>query len=216
MVFIEPEGYTTEAPMKPPAMLELIKDRRVVRRFDPGQPVSAQALERILEAALWSPLSIYHPLGRKFIALSGDERDRAVEILLRDHTVLKYIRFRYDNALIGHDEEWSRMAEYFGKTLGEAPVVVVALVQRDPHVDRQAHNLGASWCAAQNMMLQAAAEGLGSGVVTLGSPKVQGDLIEHLGLDPDQWMLACVVNLGYAAETPMPLQRPKEGIEVRG
>ena len=172
--------------MNPAAMFTLIKDRRVVRRFDPGRPVARETLDRILEAALWSPLSIYHPLGRKFIALCGDDRDRAVEILLRDHTILKYLRFRYDQALIGHDEEWSGKAEYFGKTLGEAPVVVFTLVKRDPHVDRWEHNLASAWCAAQSMMLQAEAEGLSSGVVTLGSPQVRGALIAHLGLDPEE------------------------------
>lgn len=201
--------------MKPVEMLDLIKRRRVVRRFDPGRPVGEPTLGRILEAALWSPLSIYHPRGRKFIALRGGERDRAVEILLRDHTILKYIRFRYESALIGHDEEWSDQAAYFGRTLGEAPAIVVAVVKRDPHLDRLEHNLGAAWCAAQNMMLQAEVEGLGSGVVTLSSRKVKGALIGHLGLDPDEWVLAYVLTLGRAAETPMPLDRPKEAIEVR-
>ena len=202
--------------MKPAKMLEIIKDRRVVRRFDPEEPVADEPLERILEAAAWAPLSIYHPMGWRFIALRGGERDRAVEIILRDHTILKYLRFRYENALIGHDEEWGLKAQYFGKTLGEAPAVVVALVKRDPHVHRQEHILGAAWCAAQNMMLQAAAEGLASGVVTLGSPKVRGTLVEHLGLDPDEWMPAYVLNLGRAAEDPPPLQRPQEAVEIRG
>ncbi len=201
--------------MKPAHVLELIKDRRVVRQFDPGTPVAEEPLGRVLEAALWAPLSIYHPVGRKFVALCGAARDRAVEIILRDHTILKYLRFRYENALIGHDEEWSRKAEAFGKTLGEAPVVVVALVKRDLHGDRQGHNLGAAWCAAQNMMLQAAAESLAAGVVTLGSPKVKAAVIEHLGLDSDEWTLAYVMNLGRAAETPIPLQRPQDAVEIR-
>ena len=201
--------------MKPAKMLELIKDRRVVRQFDPATPVAEEPLGRVLEAARWAPLSIYHPEGSKFVALCGAARDPAVEIILRDHTILKYLRFRYENALIGHDEEWSRKAEHFGKTLGEAPVVVVALVKRDPHVDRQGHNLGAAWCAAQNMLLQAAAEGLATGVVTLGSPKVKGALIDHLGLDADQWMVAYALNLGHAAETPTPLQRPEDAVEIR-
>ena len=202
--------------MNPAAMFSLIRNRRVVRRFDPDQPIAQEPLGRILEAALWAPLSIYHPLGRKFIALGGDERDRAVEILLQDHTVLKYIRFRYEQELIGHDEEWSEKAQYFGKTLGEAPVIVFALVRIDPHGERLRHNMGSAWCAAQNMMLQAEAEGLSSGLVTLGSPKVQGQLVEHLDLDPEQWVLAFVMNLGRAAEEPTPIHRPKDAIEIRG
>ena len=197
-------------------MLEIIKSRRAVRRFQPEEPVGEEPLARILEAALWAPLSVYHPQGWKFIALRGIERDRALEIITRDHTTLKYIRAMYEHALIGHDEEWSEQAQYFGKTLGEAPVVVVCLVKNDTHSDRLAHNLGAAWCAAQNMMLQAEAEGLGSGLISMGSPKVQGRLIEHLGLDPDEWRLAYLVNLGRRAETPEPLERRRDTIEIRG
>ncbi len=149
--------------MQPSEMLTIIKRRRVVRRFDPGAPVADDALRRILEAAIWAPLSVYDPQGWKFIALRGDERDQAAEIVERDHTILKYIRFMYEQALIGHDELWREKAEDFGKTLGAAPVVVVCLVQRDPHIGRQGHNLGAAWCAAQNMMLQAEAEMLAVG-----------------------------------------------------
>ena len=41
-------------------------------------------------------------------------------------------------------------------------------------------------------------------------------LVEHLGLDPDEWLPAYVMNLGHPAETPEPLDRPKEAIEIRG
>lgn len=202
--------------MQPSEMLKLIQRRRVVRRFDPGAPVADEALARVLEAAIWAPISVYEPQGWKFIALRGKERDEVASIVQRDHTILKYIRFMYEQALIGTDEPWREKAEDFGKTLGAAPVLVVCLVRRDPHVTRQGHNLGAAWCAAQNMMLQAEAEQLSSGVVSMGSPKVQGRLIEHLGFDPDDWVVAFVMNLGHRAEKPEPLERSKQAIEIRG
>lgn len=202
--------------MNPSTMLETIKRRRAVRRYRPDKPVGEERLGRVLEAAVWAPLSIYHPQGWKFVALRGDERDRAVEIITRDHTILKYIRFMYEHALIGHDDEWSQKAEYFGKTLGEAPVLVVCLVRRDPHVDRQVHNSAAAWCAAQNMMLQAEAEGLASGLLSMTSPKVQTRLIEHLDLEPAEWKLAFLLNLGYRDEAPEPMERTQDAIEIRG
>jgi len=192
--------------------LDVIKSRRVVRRFDPDHPVNEDSLNRILEAGIWAPLSIYHPQKWKFVAMRGEERDRAVDIIVEDHTVLKYIRYMYEQALIGHDEEWKQEAEYFGKTLGEAPVVVVCLVVYDPHIHKFGHNMGAAWCAAENMMLQAEAEGVQSGVISMASPRLQGELVQHLGFDADVWVPAFILNIGHSEEIPEPLERQIEGV----
>jgi len=66
------------------------------------------------------------------------------------------------------------------------------------------------------MMLQAQAEGLATGVVSLASPKVQVQLVEHFGLNPDEWTPAFAMNLGYAAESPEPAPRNMEAIGIRG
>lgn len=95
--------------MSPSKTLQLIRGRRTVRRFHPDQPVEAKRLDRILEAAVWAPLSIYHPQGWRFIALQRGERDKAVGIVTQDHTILKYVRHMYDRARIGHDEKWARL-----------------------------------------------------------------------------------------------------------
>lgn len=198
--------------MKATEFLDIVKSRRVVRRFHRDRQVAEDSLNRILEAAIWAPLSVYHPQEWKFVVLEGEKRDEAVEIIIKDHTVLKYIRYMYEQTLIGHGGEWKEEAEHFGKTLGEAPVVVVCLVKFDPHMHQMGHNLGAAWCAAENMMLQAEAEGLNTGVVSMASPKVQGKLIESLGFDSDEWGGAFVMNVGYGGEIPKPVERKTEGV----
>jgi nitroreductase len=199
-------------------LLDLIKQRRVVRRFDPGRAIEESALRRVLEAAIWAPFSVYAPQQWKFIATRGAERDAVTDIVSKDRTVLKYVRLMYEQAKYGGGDEakWSAAAQEFGKTLGGAPVVVVALVHQDPHGARFLHNTAAAWLGGENMMLQAQAEGLASGVVSLMSPKVQVHLVEHLGLDADEWAPAFVMNLGYAAETPEATPRDTTAIEVRG
>ncbi len=144
-------------------LLKLIQSRRVVRHFDRDREIPADALQRITRAALWAPLSIYQPQGWKFIVLSGNERERIGNMVREDHTVLKFVRFMFEQSSFKDEEEWTRMAEEFGKTLGNAPVMILCLVHFDYHSLKLTHNLSATWCAAQNMMLQAHAEGLQTG-----------------------------------------------------
>jgi len=204
--------------MNPNELLDLIKHRRVVRRFEPARAIDESALRRVLEAAIWAPVSVYGPQQWKFIATRGAERDAVVRIIERDHTVLRYVRHMYEQSRYGGGDEarWSATAQEFGKTLGGAPVVVVSLVRKDVHPDHSHHNTIAAWCGGENMMLQAQAEGLAAGVVSLTSPRVQAQLVQHLGLPPDQWTPAFAMNLGYAAETPEPTPRRMEAIGIRG
>lgn len=199
-------------------LLDLIKHRRVVRRFEPGRAIDESAIRRVLEAAIWAPFSAYAPQQWKFVAARGAERDAVVEIIRKDHTVLKYLRLMYEESSYGGGDEakWSAAAQEFARNLGGAPVVVVSLVHQDPHGRRLLHNTIAAWCGGENMMLQAQAEGLATGVVSLTSPKVQVQLVEHFGLDPDEWTPAFAMNLGYAAESPEPTPRHTEAIEIRG
>ncbi len=204
--------------MNPNELLDLIKHRRVVRRFEPDRAIDESALRRVLEAAIWAPFSVYAPQQWKFIATRGAERDAVVRIIEQDHTVLRYVRQMYEHSKYGGDDEarWSATAQEFGKTLGGAPVVVVSLVHQDLHEDRLHHNTVAAWCGGENMMLQAQAEGLAAGVVSLASPKVRAQLVEHFGLSPDEWTPAFAMNLGYAAEAPEPMPRDMEAIGIRG
>ncbi len=194
--------------------LKIIKQRRVVRKFDRNKGVPKDALDRMLEAAIWAPLSIYHPQEWKFIVLEGQKRDNAVEIITQDHTILKYIRFMYEQTSIGHGEKWKNMAEYFGHSLGDAPVLIVCLVRFDPHIHQFGHNLGAAWCASENLMLQAETEGLNTGIISMASPRIQHELIDLLEFNSDEWAVAYIINVGYGLKIPQPVEREKEGVII--
>ncbi len=192
--------------------LKIIKQRRVVRKFDKNKEVSKDALKRMVEAAIWAPLSIYHPQEWKFIVLEGQKRDDALEIISQDHTILKYIRYMYEQTTIGHGDKWKSMAEYFGHTLGDAPALIVCLVKFDPHIHQLGHNLGAAWCAAENLMLQAEAEGLNTGIISMALPRVQHELVDSLEFNSDEWAVAYIINVGYGLTIPSPTNRKKEGV----
>ena len=205
----------TPTAVRPQAMLRIIKSRRTVRRFQ-RKPVPAGALKRVLEAGNWAPFSAYAPQGRRLYALSGDEREAAAEIVKQCPAILKYFRIQYETAPYGHEQEWADKARDFGSTLGSAPVMIVTVVKVMRARFPMMHNMAAAWTATQNMMVQAAVEGLASGVVTFTTPQVQAALLQHLGLTPGEWIVANVLNVGYADEQPPAPPRPNDLIVMRG
>ena len=200
---------------RPQVVLRLIKNRRTVRSFQ-SKPVPLAALKRILEAGNWAPFSIYAQQGRQLFALVGAERDAAVEIVRQCPTVVKYMRFQYDAAPYGHEQAWAERAHEFGQTLWGAPVLIVTVAKVAQQRLSMMHNMAAAWVAAENMMIQAAAEGLATGVITFSTPKVQAALLQQLGLASGEWVVANVLNVGYPAETPNRQQRAQELIVIRG
>lgn len=208
--------------LTPQNLLKLIKRRRTVRKFDAKRVVSTARLKRILTAGTWAPYAAYYPQGWKFIALQGKVRDHAVAIVSKSKTILKYIRTAYEKAPWGAEAEsveehyWKEFARDFAKNLGNAPVLIVGLVPRDAAQSVQGHNLGSAWAAVQNMMLQAEADGLATGVVTFYSPAVERELVEFLGLLSEEWMVAFLLNVGYPLEKRKPEPRKKGLYEIRG
>jgi nitroreductase len=206
----------------PQSLLRLIKARRTVRQFDPDRPVSLGSLKRILTAGTWAPYAPYDPQGWRFIALKGSQRDPAVAIVTKSKTILKYIRAMYEAAPWGGEAEsepehaWKEFARDFAKNLGNAPVIIVGMAPWNEAQSIRGHNLGSAWAAAQNMMLQAEAEGLASGIVTFHSPIVEQELIEFLGLSNKNWMVAFVLNVGHPLEKPKAAPRKENLYTIRG
>jgi nitroreductase len=207
--------------ISPESVLQLIKTRRTVRKFDPAKPVNTESLKRILEAGTWAPYGPYHPQGWKFIALKGKLRDRAVSIITQSKTILKFIRTAYESSPWAaereskEEHEWKEFARDFAKTLGNAPVMIVSLVPQADAMSIRGHNLGSAWAAVQNMMLQTQAEGLNCGVITFHSPKVEIELIESLGLSHEEWIVAFSLNIGHASEIPPAAPRLEGLYEIR-
>ena len=196
-------------------VLRVIKGRRTIRRFR-AKPVPMGALKRVLEAGNWAPFSVYAPEGRRLCALVGEERDAAVEIVKKCPTIVKYLRAQYETSPYGHEQEWSDKARDFGRTMGNAPALIVTAVKITPERFPMMHNMAAAWTATQNMMIQAAAEGLATGVVTFSTRSVQAELVQRLRLTPGEWVVANVLNIGYADDKPRPPQRSNDLIIIRG
>ncbi len=202
--------------------LDLIKARRTVRKFDANRPVPEDAIQRVLEAGTWAPYSPYYIQGWRFIAFRGSERDKIAAIIVRSRAILKYLRYMYEHAPYGAEHEsweehqWKEMAHEFARTLGNAPVIILGFVPQDAHPTIRFHLLASAFAASQNMMLQATAEGLGSGLISFRSPHLEIELVQAAGLSPEEWRFTFALNLGYAAERPTPPTRASGLFSIKG
>jgi len=202
--------------------LDLIKSRRTIRKFDYTRAVPEDALQRVLEAGTWAPYSPYYIQGWKFIAFRGQARDTVASIIIRSRAILKYLRYMYEHSPYGaeheswEEHEWKEYAHEFAKNLGNAPVIILGFVPKDPHPTIRFHLLASAFAASQNMMLQATAEGLGTGLISFKSPHLEAELVLTAGLEVDKWSFVFAMNLGYAAERPSASPRQDGLIEIRG
>ncbi len=184
-----------------------------MRRFKP-EPVSPDVLNRLLEAAAWAPSAGNRQDWRFAVVTSDDVRRRMASAAERE----------WDAILAAHGsdgvvEELARYRSNFG-WFAEAPVVI-AVSCKVPE-GFLVHYLGAladdvagtqvsAAMAAQNLMLAAHANGLGSCCLT--APLVaEQELKRILGLGRRS-RIACLIAVGYADESPAaPARKPLDDI----
>ena len=176
-------------------ILDLIKRRRSISRFLPD-PVPRETIHRMLEAATWAP---NHHLTEpwEFIILEGPSRDQFAAIR-RD---FRLTLFRDPGA-----PEAQKAADKIYRDTAGTPVIIIITLQHatDPAV--AADDFGATFCAVQNMLLVAAADGVGTYPRTGGlihDPALRA----FLSLPPDREIVA-VVYVGYPAVVPERTRTP--------
>ena len=173
---------------------EVVRRRRMVRRFDPGRPVPAAALDQVLYAAQRAPSAGFSQ-GWDFVVLAGSqERDRFWEAATEPG--------RHDGA---HRDAW--LAGVSG-----APVLVLCLSDPGAYLDRYAEpdkgwtdRAPGRWpipywdvdtgMAAMLMLLAAVDQGLGA--LFFGVPPARHSAVRQVHGIPDNRRLVGVVALGH-------------------
>lgn len=194
---------------------DVISTTRSIRRIKPD-PVPADMLERVLQAAVWAP--------------SGGNRQPWRMVVVRDHGVKKklrdlyvdewatYVEFNMANVKNAAQEVQDRTAAALAPgtaladTLDQVPVIVMfvhdarLIYVTDDKLGRTSVVGGASlYPAVQNLLTAARAEGLGGVLTTLvcrREPEVQA----ILGL-PENWAVHAMVPLGWPRGGHGPLTR---------
>lgn len=161
----------------------VVTGRRSVRKFKPdGVPV--EKLDRIVEAGLWAP-SALNMQPWFFHVLTGAHRD---EFAILCRGIWDKLKPAIDKR---YGEEGVKLREPFYRDLGGAPVVIAIFADRDAGEDY-------AWVscamAAQNMLLAATAEGLGS-LYMAAQLLIKDEATEFFA--EDRRLIGCLL-VGYA------------------
>jgi F420 biosynthesis protein FbiB-like protein len=177
----------------------LIEARRSIRRYTP-QPVPAALVERLLEAAAWAP-SAHNRQPWRFAVLASAPARAALARAMGEQLARDRAADGDDPAIIAADV--ARSAE----RITTAPVAILACftaAEMDAYPDSrrgqaERHMAAQSLAlAVQNLLLLAAAEGLGA--CWLCAPLFcPGPVRQALNL-PADWEPQALVTLGFPAE----------------
>lgn len=156
------------------AVYRTIISRRDMRHFKAGTQVSAEVLQRLLEAAHWGP-SVGFMQPWRFIRIT----DHALRQAL--HALVEQERIRTAAALGERQEDFLKLKVEGMREAAELIAVCLA-DQREEHVfgrRTMPHmDVASVGCAIQNMWLAARAEGLGMGWVSLFDPVAVGQALK--------------------------------------
>jgi len=175
---------------------DAIARRTSTRAFAP-EPLPRHVIERLLASAVRAP---NHKLTEpwRFAVLTGDARRRYAEIR-REHRAK-----RFDDPTA--DDAKRAIEKTVRETLDTPAFVVVMCAVSDDPVRRE-EDYGATLMAIENLLVAAAADGIGSFLRT-------GGIMDHPGVKalaqvPDGHRIVGIVSLGYLANVPEPTPRKK-------
>jgi nitroreductase len=174
-----------------PQMLEIIAGRQSDRKYDP-MPVEIEKLERIIEAARMSP-SANNAQPWKFIVVT-------------DTGMLQKISEAASNKLLG-----------MNSFVSQAPAQIVLVREKSDIATRAAgvakkrdYSLIDIGIAAENICLQAEAEGLGSCIIGWFDEK---EVKKHLNI-PASKRVELIITLGYSVSSQREKKRKPAEVTV--
>jgi nitroreductase len=178
---------------------------RAVRRLKPD-PIAADVLHRVLEAATWAPTGGNVQPWRVVVVKDKTKKAALGALYLERWT--RYVEMHrrlIADALDDVKDRAERMlaaGDYLADHFGEAPAIAVfcfnpaGMTITDAGLDRISVVGGASiYTAVENFLLACRAEGLGCTLTTLLC-EVEPQVRELLGI-PEQWGTACAVPIGW-------------------
>jgi nitroreductase len=173
------------------SVYQALYDRRMAWKFK-DEPVPREAIERMLDAAVWAPNHRLTEPWRFFVLEKGSTaRQRAADLA-------------YEFALQRNNDPVR--AERARQTVLEPPVLVYVYCVPGPREEVSRENYAAVCCAVQNISLAGVAEGLAVTWET-GGPTRHPNLREILGAAED-WIMVAMLSIGVPAETPSSRRTP--------
>jgi nitroreductase len=184
---------------------EAMRTLRAVRRLKPD-PIPADVLHRVLEAATWAPTGGNRQPWR-IIAVTDAEKKTRLGVLYAERWIgfAKMYRKLLDTMPEPARQKTTKMlgaGDYLGEHFGEAPVICIfcfnpkEMAITDAQLDRVSVVGGGSvYTAVENLLLACRAEGLGCVLTTLLC-ECEPDVRELLNI-PQPWGTAAAIPIGY-------------------
>ena len=186
-------------------LYEAMSTLRAVRRLRPD-PIPADVLERVLQAACWAPTGGNQQPWRVIVVQDPERKQRLADIYGPEweRYTVGFLK-RLEAMPADQQPMWRRTmvaGDYLAENLAQAPAILMfcadfrAMAVTDAKLDRISLVGGGSvYPPVQNAMLACVAEGLGCTLTTLHCIR-EGEVKEALGI-PDKWATLAMVPLGY-------------------
>jgi nitroreductase len=186
-------------------LYETMSTLRAVRRLRPD-PIPADVLQRVLQAACWAPTGGNQQPWR-IIVVDDEERKQRLADIYRPEWERYAVGFA--KRLEAMPDEirpmWERTlkaGDHLAENLADAPVILLfcadfrAMAVTDAKLDRISLVGGGSvYPSVQNAMLACVAEGLGCTLTTLHC--LREDEVKAALDIPDPWATAAMIPIGY-------------------
>lgn len=186
---------------------EIIEGRKSIRQYKPD-PIPKELIEKILKAGMHAP-SGKNLQNWRFFVVTGNKRDEYLKYSQKSWLGVKDIlEKRLKPSLY-------QFTQRFFYTLGDAPAIIFCYSLNDPE-ERHYTSIGSVYMAAQNIILAAVSEGLGT--CAMGAPlEIKEDVDKFLEIEKikvpqgSKLELLCAVVMGYPAHNPPKAPRQLEG-----
>lgn len=187
-------------------MLDVIKHRRSIRRYEDRQ-VPREVLEKVLEAGLCAPSA-----GGGQRALIYALRDRKLSDIIGKLNVARFDRqslagFHVSSEQPSIIDDWKIQSGFYG-----APTVCFIFGPKD-----MPYSIQDAFCCAENMVLAAAALGLGACIIGRAEETFDNDpgedILRQWGV-PEDYIARAIVVLGYG-QGRYPSEKPRREGRVK-
>src|SRR5918992_2234717 len=173
------------------SVYQALYDRRMAWKFK-DEPVTREAIERMLDAAVWAPNHRLTEPWRFFVLEKGSPARQGAADLA------------YESALQRNNN--SARAERARQTVLEPPVLVYVYCVPGPDEEVSRENYAAVCCAVQNISLAGGGEGV-AGPRGKGGATPHPPLRKTLGAAED-WIMVAMLSIGVPAEMPSSRRTP--------
>jgi len=179
---------------------EVVVKRRSIRKFK-EKSVPEKALGKVLEAGRWAP-SAGNSQPWRFIVVTDADVKQNIAKVCTEFSRKAWAEFSPERAryLAARGGSWDKSG------MAKVPVLIVVCYEVLERM-REEFVLGSAWCAVENMLLAATAEGLGSCIYTFYDVEEENRIKEILCVS-EKFRIAAMIQLGYsAAEPPTPSRK---------